>query len=297
VLVSFTGANGAHGNITPVLVGDIVYGATQSGGAGGDGVLFSVHTDGTGFTLLHQFAGADGSFPRALAAGPGGMVFGIAEIGGSNGEGVLFSINATGAYAVLHEFALPTSGYPLSLVVAANGTLVGSSYYGGGASTECQFGCGTVFSYVPATGAYSTLDQLPGSNADGQAPYVSGLGAGPTVYGAETRSVFSLSQARGFVPLAAFDPATVGNGVTSGPVYAPRTGSLYGVLGESSGSGGALYSIAGGTLNDLMTFASTDANGAYPISTPVLTPAGGVIGTNSASGICANCGTIWQYTP
>jgi uncharacterized repeat protein (TIGR03803 family) len=300
LLASFNGTNGAHGNITPVLAGATLYGATARGGAKNDGVIFSVNTDGTGYKLLYQFSGPDGSDPLALAMAPSGVLYGITEVGGASNVGVLFSLTQAGVYTILHNFALPVSADPNTLIVAANGTLVGSSLGGGSRSaTICDSRCGTVFSYVPETGIFTTLYTLSSSGVDGGYPYVGSLGPGPTIYGLETASVFGLSQHQGFAPLADLNPYTVGSGPVSGPVYAP-SGTLYGVLGGSiTATYGLIYSLQNGIITDLYLFSGLAkiGDGADPIAKPFLTSSGSLIGTTTEYGRCIDCGTVWEYTP
>ena len=38
-----------------ILSGNTLYGTASSGGSSGDGTVFAVNTDGTGFTTLHSF--------------------------------------------------------------------------------------------------------------------------------------------------------------------------------------------------------------------------------------------------
>src|ERR1700722_20612522 len=48
-----------------VLSGNVLYGTTQAGGTNNFGVIFSVNTDGTGYTILHSFTGGpDGGVPN-----------------------------------------------------------------------------------------------------------------------------------------------------------------------------------------------------------------------------------------
>jgi hypothetical protein len=42
LLASFTGTNGGHGNISPVLAGKTLYGATAAGGISNDGVISEI---------------------------------------------------------------------------------------------------------------------------------------------------------------------------------------------------------------------------------------------------------------
>ena len=296
LLASFTGTNGGHGNITPVLVGNTLYGATAAGGASNDGVIFSVNTGGTNFTLLHQFSGTDGTEPDALVADKTGTLYGITEYGGTSNDGVLFSLSSTGTYTVLHNFTLPASGYPNALIIAPNGTLVGSSFDGGGASEACHAGCGTVFAYEPTSEKYISLFTFPGSGLDGYSPYIGSLGSGSTIYGANyANSIFSLSRSAGFTVLADLNFYTVGIDANSGPVSAPN-GTLYGVLyGSVLATDGLIYRLQNGVMQDLYAF-DGGLNGSGPVAKPTLTATGALLGTTEG-GTCDYCGTIWEFTP
>src|SRR5262249_55183019 len=54
---SATNADGGHPSSGLVLVGDTLFGATDNGGLYGNGTVFALKTDGTGFTVLHSFTG------------------------------------------------------------------------------------------------------------------------------------------------------------------------------------------------------------------------------------------------
>ena len=47
------------------LSGSTLYGTTTDGGSSGDGTVFKVNTDGTGYTVLKNFTGSDGAYPYA----------------------------------------------------------------------------------------------------------------------------------------------------------------------------------------------------------------------------------------
>jgi uncharacterized repeat protein (TIGR03803 family) len=299
VLAIFNGENGAFGNITPVLIGKVLYGATKAGGASNDGVVFSVNTDGSNFNILHTFTGTDGAQPDVLIAGPDGKLYGAAEFGGDNNGGTLFSLSASGDFAVLHNFVAPTSSHPNTLVAAGNGMLVGSTIYGGSAASLCHHGCGTVFSFTPATGSFTTLYTFPSSAAEGDTPYVGSIGPGPTIYGGDSLNIFALSRQDGFTVLADLNPYTYGSGIQSGPLYTSG-GTLYGVLsGSITATDGLIYSLQDGVINDLYIFAGSldGASGANAVAQPIITPTGSLIGTTSEGGYCNPCGTVWEYTP
>src|ERR1017187_7366803 len=73
-LHSFTAGTNSDG-INPyaglILSGNTLYGTAQYGGTSGQGTVFAVHTDGTGFTNLYSFTAApnpnstnsDGAYP------------------------------------------------------------------------------------------------------------------------------------------------------------------------------------------------------------------------------------------
>ena len=76
VLYSFTpvdaaGANtdGAYPLSGLLLLGNRLSATTAYGGSPGQGTVFSVNTDGTGFALLHSFADNGGRFPASPRAG------------------------------------------------------------------------------------------------------------------------------------------------------------------------------------------------------------------------------------
>ena len=299
VLLSFTGANGAHGNITPILIGNTLYGATSQGGTGGAGVIFSVRTDGTGFSIVHQFAGMDGGSPQALVVGPHSTIYGIAATGGAYGYGTLFSISASGSYTDLHDFNQPAGAEPVSLLIGS-ATLVGSTGYGGGdSSTGCQYGCGTIFTYTTTTRTFSTVFSFPSSISLGAFPYVGSIGPGPTIYGANGSEVFSLSAATGYTNLLTLDFYATGLGVTSGPVYTP-SGTLFGtLLSSAAASNGLVYSLAGGAFAYQAVFDGSAAykDGASPQAKPILNHDGNLVGTTALNGKCSACGAIWLSVP
>jgi len=68
---TFTNADGVNPDGLG-LSGNRLYGTTYFGGTNGNGTIFSVNTNGTGFTTLHSFSGVDGVGPRGGGDGGGG---------------------------------------------------------------------------------------------------------------------------------------------------------------------------------------------------------------------------------
>jgi uncharacterized repeat protein (TIGR03803 family) len=149
VLHSFTGIAGGDG-ATPqgqvIVAGSTLYGLTSVGGSANQGVAFSMNTDGTGYTILHQFGVASGDGQGALGELLLGnsQLYGMTVHGGSAGLGTIFDMDLDGSdYAVLHSF-LGGSGdgaNPQSDLILSGSTLYGMAN-GGGASND-----GVVFSF------------------------------------------------------------------------------------------------------------------------------------------------------
>jgi T5SS/PEP-CTERM-associated repeat protein/uncharacterized repeat protein (TIGR03803 family) len=85
-------------------------GTTRVGG-GGQGTIFRLRKDGSGFQSLRFFGAAgDGARPRsALAQAPGGVFYGATFGGGTNDQGVLFRLFAPGLIPVPSLVAQPRS--------------------------------------------------------------------------------------------------------------------------------------------------------------------------------------------
>ncbi len=190
------------------LSGNTLYGTALIGGNLGGGVVFSVKTNGSGFTNLHKFtaatlpvnllktsapssANSDGSLPGTLILS-GNILYGTAAFGGSAGRGTVFALNANGTgFTNLHNFtatsgsnnsnsdgANPLSGWHL---VLAGNMLYGTTYFGGSA------GNGTVFAINTNgkgfTNLHSFTAESSGINSDGANPYSGLTLSGNTLYG------------------------------------------------------------------------------------------------------------------
>lgn len=157
-LYTFTGGSdgGWPYNGPLILSGNNLYGTTMRGGSGGgnagNGTVFALKTDGTGFTNLHIFSATNALHINSDGAAPSGGVilssntlYGITQFGGSSGSGTVFALNTDGTgFTTLHSFAahpdLTTGLIPSSGVILSRDTLYGTTYSGGSS------GNGTVFS-------------------------------------------------------------------------------------------------------------------------------------------------------
>ncbi len=143
-IYSFTGgSDGANPGGVLMLTNGILYGATYHGGTNGQGTVFKVNTDRSGFAVLHTFTGAngDGSGVGDLLLS-GGTLYGTAFWGGSSNAGSLFRLDTAGNnFTVLYNFSGGSDGAnPNTTLVLLGNTLYGTTESGG------LSGRGTVFS-------------------------------------------------------------------------------------------------------------------------------------------------------
>jgi uncharacterized repeat protein (TIGR03803 family) len=181
VLHVFSGTDGSSPNGLILIPGSTsgsvdVYGTTQNGGADGQGSVFTMATDGSGFTTLHSFAGLDGGSPAAplLQAGDGTLI-GTTQSGGSGGAGTVFAMNPDGTnFAVLHSFGGADGATPFAgVVVDHSGAIYGTTYQGG------PLGGGVVFklSPLPLLSVHDT--SVPEGGVASFKVTLSGIGVGP----------------------------------------------------------------------------------------------------------------------
>ncbi|HEY5232138.1 MAG TPA: choice-of-anchor tandem repeat GloVer-containing protein [Verrucomicrobiae bacterium] len=191
------GASGTNDGAIPsaglVLSGNTLYGATGEGGSSGNGTIFAIHTDGTGFTNLYNFADGGGSGRsggmRSNLILSNNILYGTTSTGGSAGNGTVFAVNTDGTdFTNLHSFngsdgAGPSAGLVLS----------GSTLYGTTAGHNITFNEGTVFAINTDGTSFATLHtfaqptyEVSGvyTNADGAGPVGNLILSGSTLYGA-----------------------------------------------------------------------------------------------------------------
>ena len=152
--------------------------------APGNGAVFAINPDGTGFATVHSFApggynslgfytNSDGANPSARLILSGDTLYGTANAGGSSGHGTVFVVKTNGTgFSNLYSFTA-TPRYPetqtnsdganpqAGLIQASDGNFYGTTWSGG------VSGVGTVFK-MDAAGTLTTLHSF--SNSDGANP-------------------------------------------------------------------------------------------------------------------------------
>jgi uncharacterized repeat protein (TIGR03803 family) len=99
-----TNSDGAKPRAGLILSGNTLYGTASSGGSSGNGTVFAVNTNGTGFTNMYSFTASSGSqllsYTNCDGANPygglvlsGNILYGTAAYGGISGNGTVFSLS------------------------------------------------------------------------------------------------------------------------------------------------------------------------------------------------------------
>ena len=157
------------GNLVQASDGNL-YGMTEAGGAGGNGVIFSLNPATSAYNVRYSFGAGSNDVVQpfgAMVQASNGLLYGMAAYGGANSVGGIFSFDPTSsAEAVVYSFASGSDGaVPQgSLIVASDGNLYGMTTAGGAANV------GTVFRFSPTTKTETVLHQFAGGPADGAVP-------------------------------------------------------------------------------------------------------------------------------
>jgi uncharacterized repeat protein (TIGR03803 family) len=189
VAYSFCSQTGCSDGYYPaagvIAVKGALYGTTKDGGSHGNGgTVFSLNPTSGAEETLHSFQAdpGDGLSSQAAVINIRGTLYGTTAFGGKDARGTVFALRNKGKHMV-HSFGLSYGLEPLAGLIDAGGTLYGTTYYGGSiANCTSDYGCGTVFSLDPATGAEAPVYSF-GANADGTNPAAGLINVNGTLYG------------------------------------------------------------------------------------------------------------------
>jgi uncharacterized repeat protein (TIGR03803 family) len=136
-----------------------LYGTTYYGGTNGDGSIFELNSDGSGYNVVHSFSGAD-SNPSGMIQGNDGEIYGTTA-------SVVFRFDpSSGNYTILHTFSgAPDGALAFGKLIQANdGALYGTTYLGGTNND------GSVYKITTNGNTYAELYAFTGF-PDGAVPY------------------------------------------------------------------------------------------------------------------------------
>ena len=279
---AYTNSDGAfpYAGLTVAGNGSPRYGTAAIGGSAGQGTVFAINADGTGFTNLHSFTGGDGANPWAGLVLSGNTLYGTTLRGGSSGEGTVFAINTdgTGFTNLYHFTGGSDGGYPNGGLILAGNTLYGTASHAGSSGSGTVFAINTdgtgfrILHNFTATYSYDfqyydpylyynyyygyyiggNYDVYVNVNEDGSVPVTGLILAGNTLYGTATLggsggtgTVFSVNtDGTGFTTVHSFEP--------NQPPPPPTSDA------GGGGGGGCYYCPGGGGYYFCTGFCSTE---------------------------------------
>jgi uncharacterized repeat protein (TIGR03803 family) len=287
---NFTGGNGGASPAAGLVASNgVLYGTSSSGGASYEGTVFSINTDGSGFTNIYDFTGAsDGASPQASLVLSGNWLYGTAASGGQTYNGAVFAVTTNGSvFTNLHSFAGGVDGgEPEGSLLLLGDVLYGTAPHGGTWSNGTVFAINIDGSGFTNVYSFSELNSNF-DNADGEEPVAGLIASGNTLFGTaqfgghiDFGTVFSLStNGTTFSTLVSLDPYVDGlvfSGNDDGS--SPQGGvvlsgsTLYGTAVNGGAFGdGTLFSVQtnGSNFTTLHSFTS-QADGSYPLAGLIL---------------------------
>jgi uncharacterized repeat protein (TIGR03803 family) len=250
-----------------LLLGNTLYGTANGGGTNGWGTVFSMGTNGSAFTNLHNFTFTDGQYPSQDLIVSGGTLFGATGTGGSFAVGTLFAISTNGTgYTNFYSFPQPSGSpstnhegaFPACKLVLSSGKLYGTASEGG------NFGNGTIFMINTNGTGFALLHTFTATsgtlitNNDGARPKSGLLLSGNTLYGTASLggaggngTVFKINMdGNGFTTLHSFSATNNVAGTNTDGAHPiggliSSVGAIYGTASAGGTAGyGTLFSIS-----------------------------------------------------
>lgn len=168
---------------TLLLAGDMLYGTTSAGGEHSGGVIFSIHKDGSAFTVLKSLEVDDGCWPMGALITDGEWLYGTnshCAPSPDNSYGALFKLRTDGSdYSVMFTFTDSLTGTnPYGALLLEDGWL-----YGTCSDLGTTYSRGAVFRIRPDGSSYSLLKHFHASGAEGSNPEGALYSDGTYLYG------------------------------------------------------------------------------------------------------------------
>jgi uncharacterized repeat protein (TIGR03803 family) len=254
-----TNSDGAYTFAGVILANGVLYGTTSSGGTNGNGIVFAVNTNSTGYTNLHTFTTDEGANPVGPLLFFSNRLYGTTGDAGAGNSGTIFAMNVDGTdFSNLYTFTATSANspntnsdgaFPQGGFIAA-GSMLYATTFGGGAG-----GSGTVFAINPdGTGftnlhSFAELDSVTFTNRDGGNPYDNLALSGNTLFGTTSSggntangTLFDVNtDGTGFSLLHIFQGAGDGGQPIGGLTHAG--GTLYGMAQYNGTGNGTIFSF------------------------------------------------------
>ena len=317
--LAFTNGTGPVASL--LLSGNTLYGTTRiygGGTAGGEGSIFRMSIDGSGFTNLHTFSAIvpEGGNMNGSLVLSGNTLYTTATFGGGSNYGCVIAMNIDGS-GLTNRFNFPATdstfpvtnnvgAYPDAGLILQGGELYGSANSGG------AYGWGTLFALSTNGTGFANLHNFNFTN--GQYPSADLMFADGALYGTtpgggtfHNGTIFKINtNGTGYTNFYSFSPDS-GPDFTNGDGAFPTCNlvlsgtNLYGTAGEGGKlGGGTIFAIDtnGTTFTVLHSFATTNgpaginAGGARPKSGLALS--GNVLYGTTFTGGSSGSGTLFK---
>jgi uncharacterized repeat protein (TIGR03803 family) len=311
------GRDGAVPLAGVIVVDGAFFGTTSEGGGskrcpGGCGTVFKVGAGGEEDVIYRFKGGTDGAQPVAGLKEFDGAFYGTTEFGGADkracfqGCGTIFRLSPDGkSERIIYRFRGGADGAePAADLVAVGDALYGTTRYGGGRTSLCATGCGTVFR-VSKAGAERIMHRFAYTpHSDEGAFPAAGLIAfdgalyGTTVGGGTEGSgtVFRTSASGTERTIYSFAccAQTMDGRVPDAALIAVN-GKLFGTTSSGGAHGyGTIFNItSAGTESVIYRFTGTPS-GAHPQAS--LTQVSGSLYGTTVDGGALGEGTIFRWT-
>ncbi len=297
-------AGGANDGSCPlgslIQSGSTLYGMTLLGGSYGNGTIFKINTDNTGFQRLRSFvsAGSDGSAPFGSLLLSGSTLYGMASSDLTSYDGTLFRIGADGSdFQVLRSFSGSDGSRPYNSLILSGSALYGTTSSGGAG------GNGALFKINPDGSGFQLLYSFAGGSTDGKWPRSALLQSGSCFYGTTYAggsgglgTIYKVNtDGTGFQLLHSF---TGGSNDGDSPYFGTLISSgsaLYGMTSSlETGVGGTLFRINmdGTDYKVLHSFKGGSNNGRQPYGS--LIQYGSTLYGMTSEGGSSGLGTVFQ---
>jgi uncharacterized repeat protein (TIGR03803 family) len=324
--------DGAYPTAALILSGNTLYGTAYDGGTSGNGTLFRINTDRSGFTVLHSFTGgSDGANPRAGLISSGNTLYGTTQFGGSGGNGTVFAISTNGTgYTNLYSFTalsprdrlMPSTNSdganPQAGLILSGNTLYGTASQGGSSDNGTVFAVNTDGTGFTNLHSFTATADFIYTNSDGASPRAGLVLSGNTLYGTAVSgsvsgygTVFAVNtDGSGFTNLHTFTaapyPYTNSDGANPYAGLILSGDTLYGTaLSGGNSSYGTVFAVnTNGTgFTNLHSFTArvvdgngyyTNSDGAYPTAALILS--GDTLYGTAAEGGRAGHGTVFSLS-